>query len=491
VKVTNQKFIIGVFLCLFAFTTSTQSQAATKVTVKAGATCPAAGKTATASKSTFICTKTGKKLVWVLKPKAPAIVFVQLSYGSDIHGSITGSPIQKIEIGTTGSAVTATPSAGYEFTSWSDGNANPTRSDAPKENTTFLASFKQSLVTISYSTDSNGTITGQASQTIAKGSQSASVTATPNTGYSFESWSDGNTNPARTDIATSNLSFSARFKQNIPVPKITGHTIGTMLWSDEFNSTSPAIDSNTWTARNCGSATTNGGSTCVTGEVQYFAPSAVKLDGTGNLTITATHTTSNLPSDAGACGAWSGTCNFVSGRLDTQGKVSFKYGYIEANIKMPAGGGNWPAFWLLGTNINSVGWPTSGEIDIVEAGGDKPTLVHGSLNYKNGGGTPAYVTAIKTSPSDFSAGFHTYGVLWLPNSISFYFDGELYETQTPSTINGPNWSFNAPFFLILNNAIAPANSYYGGNWDGWNTSTMSIDSVRAWQVDGQGEVTKP
>ena len=227
----------------------------------------------------------------------------------------------------------------------------------------------------------------------------------------------------------------------------------------------------------------------MTGEVQYFAPSAVKLDGFGNLAITATHT-NKLPADAGTCGAWNTKCDFVSGRLDTQGKVSFQYGYIEARIKMPKGGANWPAFWMLGTNITSVGWPTSGEIDVVEAGGDQPTLVHGSLNYKSGSGTPTYVTAIETSQSDISADFHTYGVLWVKDSISFYFDGKLYSTQTPSTISGPNWSFNAPFFLILNNAIGSPGAYYGGYWDGWETSTMSIDYVRAWQIDGQGTVTR-
>ena len=490
-KVTTKRFITGVFLCLLTVTTSTPLHAAIKVTIKAGAVCTTAGKSATVGKATLICTKKAKKLVWVLKPTVPAIVYIQLSYGSDLHGSISGNPSQKIEIGTSGSAVTATPGQGYEFVAWSDGATNATRSDAPKEDTTLVATFKQAKVTITYVADPHGSIKGESKQSIAFGAQSSTVTATADDGYGFDGRSDGKTEATRTDAANTSQSFTARFKQNIPPPSIAGHTIGAMLWSDEFNSNSNAIDSKTWTARNCGAAATNGGSTCVTGEVQHYAPSAVKQDGSGNLAITATHTTSNLPSDSGACGAWSGTCDFVSGRLDTQGKVAFQYGYIEAKIKMPAGGANWPAFWMLGTNITSVGWPSSGEIDVVEAGGDKPTLVHGSLNYKNGGGAHAFVTAIKTASSDITAGFHTYGVLWLPNSVSFYFDGELYETQTPSTINGPNWSFNAPFFLILNNAIAPNGSYYGGSWTGWNTSTMNIDYVRAWQADGHGAVTKP
>ena len=116
--------------------------------------------------------------------------------------------------------------------------------------------------------------------------------------------------------------------------------------------------------------------------------------------------------------------------------------------------------------------------------------MHGSLNFRSAGGQPTFVTGIDVASDDLSSDFHTYGVLWLKDSISFYFDNKLYETQTPSTISGANWSFNAPFFLILNNAIAPAGSYFGGNWDGWNSSSMSIDFVRAWQVDGQGTVVK-
>jgi len=491
VKVTTKRFITGVFLCLLAVTTSIPVHAATKVTIKAGAVCTTTGKSVTVGKATLTCTKKAKKLVWVLKPNVPAIIYIQLSYGSDLHGSISGNPSQKIEIGTSGSAVTATPLLGYEFIAWSDGGTNATRSDAPKEDTTLVATFKQMKVTITYAADSHGSIRGESKQSIAFGAQSSVVTATADDGYSFDGWSDGKTEATRTDAANSSQSFTARFKQNIAPPSIAGHTIGAMLWADEFNSTAPSIDSNSWTARNCGVTASNGGGTCANQEIQYFAPSAVRLDGTGNLAITATHTTS-LPADAGSCGVSpSGRCTFVSGRLDTQGKVAFQYGYIEAKIKMPAGGANWPAFWMLGINITSVGWPSSGEIDVVEAGGDKPNLVHGSLNYKNGGGTPAFVTAIKTASSDITAGFHTYAVLWLPNSVSFYFDGELYEIQTPSTINGPNWSFNAPFFLILNNAIAPDGSYFGGSWSGWNTSTMSIDYVRAWQADGQGTVTKP
>lgn len=486
----SKKSIIGVFLCLFAISTSAPIYGAAKVSAKVGAVCPSVGKSTTVGKSTLICTKQAKKLIWVAKPNPPVTKYIQLLYSTDLHGSITGNANQKLVAGSTGTEITATPITGYVFANWSDGKLDATRIDTPSRDITFFATFKVAPYTVNYSAAPHGSIKGENAQRIAPGSQGSAVTAVPDDGYIFDIWSDGKKDATRSDVLTSNQSFIAQFEERISAPLISGHTSGPLLWSEAFtSSSSTSIDSNSWTARNCGPATTNGGSTCVTGEVQYFAPSAVKLDGSGNLAITATHT-KNLPADAGTCGAWNSTCDFVSGRLDTQGKVSFQYGYIEARIKMPNGGGNWPAFWMLGTNITSVGWPTCGEIDVVEAGGDQPTLVHGSLNYKSGAGTPTYVTAITNSQSDISADFHTYGVLWVKDSISFYFDGKLYSTQTPATISGPNWSFNAPFFIILNNAIGSPGAYYGGYWDGWQSSTMSIDYVRAWQIDGQGSVTR-
>ena len=486
-----KRSIVGVFLCLFAISTSAPIYAAPKVSAKVGAVCPTAGKSATVGKSTLICTKQAKKLVWVAKPTSPANKYFQLIYSTDLHGSITGNANQRLIAGSTGTEITATPMSGYEFQSWSDGKVEATRTDTASKDITFFATFKVSPYTVAYSADSHGSIKGESAQRIAPGSQSTPVTATPNDGYVFDIWSDGKKDATRSDVINSSQAFAAQFKEKISAPVFSGHTSGPLLWSEEFTAiSSTAIDSNSWTARNCGPATTNGGSTCMTGEVQYYAPSAVKLDGAGNLAITATHT-NKLPVDAGMCGAWNSTCDFVSGRLDTQGKVSFQYGYIEARIKMPKGGANWPAFWMLGTNITSVGWPTSGEIDVVEAGGDQPTQVHGSMNFKSASGSPTYVTAIETSPSDISADFHTYGVLWVKDSISFYFDGKLYATQTPSTLSGATWTFNAPFFIILNNAIGWQGAYYGGYYDGWQTSTMSIDYVRAWQIDGQGTVIKP
>ena len=275
-------------------------------------------------------------------------------------------------------------------------------------------------------------------------------------------------------------------------PKIQGLTIGNLLWSDDFKGTrDSSINSQYWTARNCHRVPIEmGGGACFGTEFNYYAPSAVKLDGSedGAAIITTTRINGPLPSDAGKC--LSNGCAFVSGRFDTHGKVSFQYGFIEARIKMPAGSGNHPAFWMLGDNINQVGWPTTGEMDIVEIHSNDPKVTTAAINYATYYSPNSccynhnYTVASLNVGSDVSMGYHTYGVAWLPNSISFYVDNKLVSTTTPQTLGG-YWSFNDKFFLILNNAV---NSAFSGSWDNLQSSTMTIDWVRSYQLNGQGQV---
>jgi beta-glucanase (GH16 family) len=236
-----------------------------------------------------------------------------------------------------------------------------------------------------------------------------------------------------------------------------------------------------------------GGGACFDSEVVYYAPSAIKLDGSedGAAVITTTRITGALPSDAGKC--LTGYCAFVSGRFDTHGKVAFQYGFIEARIKMPAGSGNHPAFWMLGDNINQVGWPYSGEMDITEIRGNEPTTTTSATHYStvNSPNTCCTNHQYKVSAlgvgADTSAGYHTYAVAWMPNSISYYVDNRLISTTTPSNLGGL-WVFNSKFFLILNNAV---NAGFSGSWQNLQSSTMSIDWVRSYQVNGHGEVFTP
>ena len=275
-------------------------------------------------------------------------------------------------------------------------------------------------------------------------------------------------------------------------PKIQGLTIGNLLWSDDFKgSKNASINSQYWTGRNCHRVPTSmGGGACFDSEVVYYAPSAIRLDGSedGAAVITTTRITGALPSDAGKC--LTGYCAFVSGRFDTHGKVSFQYGFIEARIKMPAGSGNHPAFWMLGDNINQVGWPYSGEMDITEIHSNEPTTTTSATHYStvNSPNTCCtnhqYKVAALGVGADTSAAYHTYAVAWMPNSISYYVDNRLISTTTPSNLGGL-WVFNSKFFLILNNAV---NASFSGSWQNLQSSTMSIDWVRSYQVNGYGEV---
>jgi beta-glucanase (GH16 family) len=281
----------------------------------------------------------------------------------------------------------------------------------------------------------------------------------------------------------------AEAKAAAGVPDISGLTIGKLLWSDEFvGQAGSQASSMSWTPRFCGHAASNGGGTCHNNEQQYYIPEAITQDGSdsGNLIITTKRIT-QPPTNGGIC--YVGLCSFTSGRLDTQGKLSFKYGFIEARIKMPAGSGNWPAFWMLGDNINQVGWPYSGEMDIVEIHSDRPTLTTSATHFSVTDtpntccGNHRFVFDEVPVGVDVSFDFHTYAIAWLPNSISYYFDGRLVGNTTPSRVSG-KWAFNEKFFLILNNAVGS----FGGSWASLQSSTMKIDWVRSYQLNGFGEV---
>jgi beta-glucanase (GH16 family) len=296
------------------------------------------------------------------------------------------------------------------------------------------------------------------------------------------------------EIAAAKAAADAKAaKAAAEVPKVSGLVIGKLLWSDDFDGQAGSqASSKSWTPRRCGHAASNGGGTCHNNEQQYYIPEAIAQDGSvnGNLIITTKRIT-QPPANAGIC--YVGLCSFTSGRLDTQGKLSFKYGFIESRIKMPAGSGNWPAFWMLGDNINQVGWPYSGEMDIVEIHSDRPSIVTSATHF-SATDTPNkccdnhrfVFDEVNFGRVDVSSDYHTYAIAWLPNSISYYFDGQLVSNTTPSRVSG-KWVFNEKFFLILNNAVGS----FGGSWANLQSSTMSIDWVRSYQLNGYGEVFTP
>jgi beta-glucanase (GH16 family) len=217
-----------------------------------------------------------------------------------------------------------------------------------------------------------------------------------------------------------------------------------LVWSDEFDGAAGnAPDASKWNYDIGGSGWGNQ-------EREYYTDSRDNsyLDGNGHLVIQA------RTDDAAGYNCWYGTCQYTSARLLTSGTFSQTYGRFEASIEIPGGQGMWPAFWALGNNIGSVGWPACGEIDTMENIGREPNQVHGSLHGPNGYNT----TSTYTLGSPFSSGFHTFAADWYPDHIDFSVDGNIYDTEYASNA-GSGWVFNQPFFLLLNLAI-------GGSWPG-------------------------
>ncbi len=244
----------------------------------------------------------------------------------------------------------------------------------------------------------------------------------------------------------------------------------TLTWSDEFNGPNSAPDASKWVVETGGEGWGND-------ELEFYTarPENVYLQD-GNLVIKA------LKEKYSGGGV---TRDYTSARVKTQGKFSQAYGRFEARIKIPRGQGMWPAFWMLGDDVDKVGWPACGEIDIMENIGKQPGIVHGSIH------GPGYVGGVGLeAPFRLPAGrafaddFHVYAVEWEPEAIRFYVDDHLYVTRTRADMRpGWKWSFDHPFFLILNVAV-------GGDWpgnpDGTTVfpQTMLVDYVRVYRRGG-------
>jgi beta-glucanase (GH16 family) len=163
---------------------------------------------------------------------------------------------------------------------------------------------------------------------------------------------------------------------------------------------------------------------------------------------------------------------------------------------------------MLGDNISTpgVGWPLSGEIDIMEQWRNNTTRTSAATHYRPDDAPHRYQYGEITGGPDYALAYHTYGVGWTPDQMSFYVDGELFlrVSRTGSTYCGGaaanpsrpdctattvTWPFNAPFFIILNNAVSDQDWSNANPWDGWATSTMAVDYVRVYALDGYGTVT--
>lgn len=178
---------------------------------------------------------------------------------------------------------------------------------------------------------------------------------------------------------------------------------------------------------------------------------------------------------------------YTSAKLITKGKAEWKYGRFEIRAKCPTGQGMWPAIWMMPSDMEIYGgWPSCGEIDIMELVGHLPNTVHGTLHYGN---PHTYTGTSYTLPSgDFSEDFHVFALEWTPTEFRWFVDDVLYLTQTSWFTTGKNKDqhepfpapFNRPFYLQLNLAV-------GGNWPGNPDETtvfpqtFEIDYVRVYE----------
>ncbi len=171
---------------------------------------------------------------------------------------------------------------------------------------------------------------------------------------------------------------------------------------------------------------------------------------------------------------------YTAARLKTKDLFERTYGRFEARIKLPIGQGIWPAFWMLGHDIDEVSWPHCGEIDIMEYRGHEPRVLHGTIHGPGHYGNNAIGSRHELAQGGFNLGFHIFRIDWDRDGITWSVDGYEYHHVTPADLPaGASWVYDHPFFMLLNIAV-------GGRWPGDPDETtefpqtMLVDYVRVY-----------
>ena len=265
----------------------------------------------------------------------------------------------------------------------------------------------------------------------------------------------------------------------VPIAVLAQTTSGwKLVWSDEFNGPSgSAPDLSKWNYDLGGGGWGNGEA-----ETYTSSPQNVFQDGKGNLVIRAIRDSSG---------------NYTSARLQTgspqasthTADLSWQYGRIVARIKLPFGQGVWPAFWMLGENIGAVGWPTCGELDIMENFGtfnNNVSVNNGTAHgpgYSGGSGIgESYALPFGEKVAD---DYHVYTIEWSQDSVEWFVDGASYLKVTPASLPaGRQWVFNNPFFILLNLAIGGSSTFLGKPDPSapFPPQDMLVDYVRVYQA---------
>jgi beta-glucanase (GH16 family) len=238
-----------------------------------------------------------------------------------------------------------------------------------------------------------------------------------------------------------------------------------LAWSDEFDGPAGApADPATWTHQ-LGDGSAHGIPGWGNGELQHYTNGTenAALDGAGNLVVTARRSGSG----------------YTSARLVTKGKLELAFGRIEARIQVPRGAGIWPAFWALGTNIDTVAWPGCGEIDVMEHVGREPRRVYGTIHGPGYSGSSGF-GAVLDLDADVADGFHVFAVDWEPGRLCWSLDGVPYHEAGPEDVAPSPWVFDHPFYLLLNVAVGGT---FGGPVGERTTfpQAMTVDYVRVYE----------
>jgi len=248
-----------------------------------------------------------------------------------------------------------------------------------------------------------------------------------------------------------------------------------LVWSDEFDEPAGTPPNPDHWGYNRGDGTGESIAGWGNSELESYTddPKNAATDGKSHLVITARAAPAGLD-------CYYGPCRYTSARLLTTGKYELTYGRIEARIKVPSGGGLWPAFWMLGTNIGAVGWPASGEIDIMENVGRQPNKLYGTLHGPGYSGSNGFGSTIDL-PAPLADGFHVFAIDWQQDWVTWTVDGTEYHHASPADVAPNEWVYNHPFFLLLNLAV-------GGNFGGPVSpdtkfpASMLVDYVRVFQA---------
>ena len=236
-----------------------------------------------------------------------------------------------------------------------------------------------------------------------------------------------------------------------------------LVWSDEFN-TDGVPDASKWSYEIGNGCPINCGWGNVENEYYTSRADNVKVEN-GVLKITAKKE------------SYEGF-EYTSARLITKGKYDFTYGRVEVRAKLPSGSGTWPAIWMLGANIDEVGWPSCGEVDIMEHWGYNPGIISSATHTPSCSGGCSSTKVGETTINDYSTAFHVYVIEWTETELKFSIDDTYLYSYNPAVKNSNTWPFNKPQFFILNVAM-------GGSWftidPNFTESVMEIDYIRVFQ----------